>query len=117
MLEGLTAENHVLDLDKLHAYAKRLAKVIEIQEARPKDDQMNLHEILGRKQAELENLNVEYDRVLQLLAWLASGEVDSSRVTVDLKSRTWSLTEATRLTDPVPENHVSTNRMTLPSGG
>lgn len=46
---------------------------------------------LGRKQIELEKLQLEYDRLLTLASWMASGEVLPSRVQVDLKTRTWRL--------------------------
>ena len=49
-----------------------------------------LFEMLGRKQVELEQLNENYDAVLQLLAQVVSGEVDRRRVLVNLTERTWA---------------------------
>lgn len=49
-----------------------------------------LNEIIGRKQVELEKLNTEYDRVLLLLSKVLSGEISTTEVSVDLKSRSWT---------------------------
>ena len=51
---------------------------------------MNPFEILGRKTAELDNLNAEYDRLLDLLFNVVHGKIDPKRVTVDLAKRTWA---------------------------
>jgi hypothetical protein len=49
---------------------------------------------LGRKTLELGALHAEYAKLLQLSAWMASGEVSIDRVKVDVTAKTWSLAEA-----------------------
>lgn len=51
----------------------------------------NLYEMLGRKQAELEGLNIEYNRLLAVLGQVVSGEIERGRVLVDLAARTWTV--------------------------
>ncbi len=51
----------------------------------------NLYELLGRKQAQLENQDAEYGKLLTLLAGVIGGEIDPSRVLVNLTDRTWQL--------------------------
>lgn len=51
-----------------------------------------LYAALGRKQFQLEAQDKEYDRLLQLLAGVVDGSVETSRVTVKLAERSWSLT-------------------------
>lgn len=92
MLEGLTGDGYALDLEKLRWYATRLSRVIEQQEQRPEGTRtMEAYEMLGRKVLELERLNANYDQLLQVMNWIACGEVDASRVSVDLGARTWTL--------------------------
>lgn len=50
-----------------------------------------LNAIIGRKQVELENLNLEYNRLLLVLSQVASGEIEKDRVSVDLKGRSWKV--------------------------
>lgn len=50
-----------------------------------------LYASLGRKQAELEQLHTEYDRLLALLAAVLSGEIAPARVHVDLERRCWDV--------------------------
>lgn len=54
---------------------------------------MNAEEIVGRKQVELENLNVEYNNLLVVLHKVVNGELDSENVTVDLEKRSWAITQ------------------------
>ncbi len=49
-----------------------------------------LYEALGRKQAALDAMNVEYDRLLSLLQQVVSGKISPGRVTVDTEKRTWA---------------------------
>ena len=51
----------------------------------------NLYEIIGRKQADLEALNTEYDKLLGVLSQVISGEIEAQRVSVDLQARSWSV--------------------------
>lgn len=50
-----------------------------------------LNAIIGRKQVELDTLNVEYNRVLAVLGHVVSGEVARDRVSVDLAARSWKV--------------------------
>lgn len=50
-----------------------------------------LHEMLGRKQFDLENLSAEYDRLLAVLGQVVSGEIAPERVSVDLTARNWKV--------------------------
>ena len=62
---------------------------------------------LGRKQLELDQLNTNYNHLLVLVQWLATGEVSPERVHVDLATRTWKL-------DPLDEGngeYVAANRI------
>ena len=43
-----------------------------------------LHRLVGRKQAELENLRKKYEIIYEILAKVVSGELDRSRVLVNL---------------------------------
>ena len=52
-----------------------------------------LYELLGRKQEKLESLDAEYTNLLALLAEVISGEVERSRVMVNLTDRTWCKAE------------------------
>lgn len=45
---------------------------------------------LGRKQLELDAMHVEYTKLLKMLALVVAGEVEASRVSVDLAARRWS---------------------------
>lgn len=51
-----------------------------------------LYATLGRKQAELEAMHTEYDRLLLLMEKVLSGEIEKSKVSVDLEKRSWSIT-------------------------
>lgn len=46
---------------------------------------------IGRKQVELDSLNTEYDRLLEVLKQVASGQIDPGRVSVDTAARTWAV--------------------------
>ena len=52
-------------------------------------NESQLYEALGRKQALIESQNLEYGRLLELLANVVSGNIAPERVTVDLVARTW----------------------------
>lgn len=52
-----------------------------------------LFEALGRKQFQLDELNREYDQLLQLLANVVAGDIETSRVTVSLAERRWALAD------------------------
>lgn len=52
-----------------------------------------LYAVIGRKQVDLDAMHVEYNKLLSLLSSVVSGDVNKERVTVDLKARTWVLTE------------------------
>lgn len=52
-----------------------------------------LYAAIGRKQVELDSMHTEYNKLLSLLSSVVSGDVNKERVTVDLKARTWVLTE------------------------
>jgi hypothetical protein len=54
---------------------------------------------IGKKQIELDNtreafaqINTEYDRLLELLSKVVSGEIPSEQVAVDLAGRRWAHT-------------------------
>jgi hypothetical protein len=53
------------------------------------------HEIIGRQQVELENLNREYDNLLIALEAVATGQIELSRVKVDKANRSWQILPAT----------------------
>lgn len=59
-------------------------------------------EALGRKQFQLESLDKEYTRLLELLAGVVSGSIEPSRVTVNLTERRWSLADK-KESIPAPE--------------
>lgn len=52
-----------------------------------------LYAVIGRKQSELDALNVEYDSLLAVLSAVADGSIATARVSVDLKARSWAITE------------------------
>lgn len=54
-------------------------------------NESQLYESIGRKQAQVEQLNASYDALLSLLARVVSGEVVTSRLLVDLTNRAWLL--------------------------
>ena len=62
---------------------------------------------LGRKQLELDNLNANYNHLLALVQWLATGEVAPERVHVDLATRTWKLDAL----DETNGEHAAVNRI------
>lgn len=68
-------------------------------------NEAQLYELLGRKQADLEALHREYDRVLALLSHVLSGDVHGSRVRVDLAGRRWEIV-GTCPDEPPVENGV-----------
>lgn len=59
---------------------------------------------IGRKQAELDILNDEYDRVLLLLNKVVSGEIPHDEVAVDLSGRRWTYTPNPALQEEPPEH-------------
>ena len=61
---------------------------------------MNVYEMLGRKTADFEALNAQYDQLLLLLSRVLSGEICPERVSVDLANRSWACVAAEV---PVPE--------------
>lgn len=50
-----------------------------------------LYETIGRKQAELDALHGEYDRLLALLGQVLDGRVPTDAVRVDLHQRRWEV--------------------------
>ncbi len=50
-----------------------------------------MYEMLGRKQAALEEQDVNYTQLLNLTAGLVRGDVDPGRVLINLTARSWSL--------------------------
>lgn len=52
-----------------------------------------LYEQLGRKQSALDDLGEAYNALLRLLAGVVSGDIDRSRVLVNLTARSWAVTE------------------------
>ena len=50
-----------------------------------------LHAIIGRKQVELDNLKVEYGRLLGILYQVSTGEISTDRIGVDLQRLSWSV--------------------------
>ena len=52
-----------------------------------------LFESLGRKQFQLDELNREYDQLLNLLAEVAAGNIEAARITVNLLERRWALAD------------------------
>lgn len=63
-------------------------------------NESEMYAAIGRKQTELDNLNVEYDRLLAVLSQVSSGEVVSARVSVDLSARTWAVAAVEPLAAP-----------------
>lgn len=54
----------------------------------------DVYEMFGRKQAELESMHSEYNRLLIVLHSVLNGELESGRVSVDLEKRAWKIEEA-----------------------
>lgn len=54
-----------------------------------------LYEMLGRKQAQLEDLDAEYTKVIGLLVRLRSGELLVADLAVDQTARSWSVMQPT----------------------
>ena len=52
-----------------------------------------LYEVLGRKQVQLEAQDAAYANLLALLSRVVSGEVDRSRLLVNMTDRTWELVD------------------------
>lgn len=52
-----------------------------------------LYEVLGRKQALLDSQDEAYTDLLNLLAGIVSGQIETSRVLVNLTDRSWFLAE------------------------
>lgn len=64
-------------------------------------------EAIGRKQMELDRLNIEYSKLLIVLSQVVSGEVTIDRVTVDLPTRSWSVIQAAPIpAGPGPDDSV-----------
>ena len=55
---------------------------------------------IGRKQTELDNLHVEYNRLLSVLGSIAAGDVSADRVRVDLVARTWAVEMTLKEAEP-----------------
>lgn len=53
---------------------------------------MDLEQLLGRKTAQYENLQIEYRKLIEITAKLASGELPPEAVTVDFANQSWSAT-------------------------
>lgn len=54
-------------------------------------NEAQLYEMLGRRSASLEVLNAQFDLVLATLGQVVTGEMDRSRVLVDLTNRGFSV--------------------------
>ena len=50
-----------------------------------------LYETIGRLTMQLEDLNDEYDRLLEVLRQVVTGEVKLECVTADIAGRTWAV--------------------------
>lgn len=61
-----------------------------------------LYAVLGRKQAELDAMHGEYNRLLAMLGNIADGHVLSSWVKVDLVARTWTVTPVPPVLEAAP---------------
>lgn len=55
-------------------------------------NESKLYETLGRKQAQLEAQDAAYNALLNLLASVVIGEIDRSRIMVNLTDRNWIAT-------------------------
>ena len=56
-----------------------------------KMNEAELFAVIGRKQMDFDNLNVEYDRLLSLLDQVISGQIQAQSVTVDIAARKWTI--------------------------
>ena len=65
-----------------------------------------MYAVIGRKQTELDNLNVEYDRLLFILAQVLSGQLAADKVTVDIPGRRWTVETIPVSETPSPETTV-----------
>ena len=63
--------------------------------------EIEMYAMYGRKQAELDALNEQYNLLLGIFSKVASGEITLDRVSVDLGARSWSVTPAAP--EPVAE--------------
>lgn len=54
-------------------------------------NELEMFALYGRKQAELDSLNENYDHLLTVLSQVASGVITPQRVSVDLVARTWAI--------------------------
>lgn len=52
----------------------------------------NLYEVIGRKQAELETMHAEYNKLLSVLHGVVTGVLKAENVTVNLEGRSWTHT-------------------------
>lgn len=84
LIEELHAAGVKLERIKLLDFATRLGKVCGMAA----DSQA--YEMLGRQAVELADVNANYDKLLGLLASVASGEIKPEWVKVDAKARTWA---------------------------
>jgi len=50
-----------------------------------------MYALVGRKQTEFDNLNIEYNRLLSVLHEVALGQIQPSRLSVDLQARSWAV--------------------------
>jgi hypothetical protein len=60
---------------------------------------VDLEQLLGRKTAQHENLLMEYRKLLEIMARVASGEIPPSSVTVSIDGNNMSWTAAIPLPD------------------
>ena len=63
---------------------------------------MDLEQLLGRKTAQHENLLMEYRKLLEIMARVASGEIPPSAVSVSIDGDNMSWTAAVPLPDAAP---------------
>lgn len=74
-----------------------------------------LFEALGRKQAALDTLLTEYDRLLSLLEQVVDGRIDSHTVRVDLAGRRWEVVFP-GVPEPIVTNGISNGPSAVSSG-
>ena len=53
--------------------------------------EVQMYEMLGRKQEKLELLDVEYSNLLSILSKVAAGEIALDAIHVDLEKRSWAI--------------------------
>lgn len=85
------APRPTLDMLQLNFGTQLLDQPPELAKDDSTMNEQQLFEKLGRKQAVIEAQDDGYTQILNLLAGVVSGEIDRSRVLVDLTNRGWTL--------------------------